>query len=63
MGKRGPQPQYDFTESEYVFDIRKLMSFKTLLSKHNRTDGKSPVYYDYQFKPNSSKVTAIKRTS
>lgn len=60
MGKRGPQQQYDFTSSEIVLDASKLSSFKSLMSKFNK-DKDEKVYFDFSFKPNSSKVTASKR--
>lgn len=62
MGKRGPQQQYDFTASEIVLDASKLSSFKSLMSKFNK-DKDDKVYFDFSFKPNSSKVTASKRIS
>lgn len=60
MGKRGPQPKYDFTHNEYVIDASKLMSFKSLLSKFNK-DKQPKLEFDYTFKSNSGKVTATKK--
>lgn len=60
--KTGPKPKYDFTENEILIDASKLSSFKSLVSRYNNDlDGPDKIYFDYSFKPNSSKVTATKR--
>jgi hypothetical protein len=64
MGKRGPKQQYDFNASEIVIDASILSSFKSLASKFNRDlDEPDKLYFDYSFKPNSSKVIARKRVA
>lgn len=60
MIKRGPKAKYDFTASEIVLDAVSLSSFKSLVSRYNK-DRQDKVYFDFSFKPNSSKVTATKR--
>jgi len=60
MGKRGPIPKYDFTQSEIVLDARKLSSFKSLVSNYNK-DKAEKIHFHFSFKNNSSKVTATRK--